>query len=178
VPILLAAALLGGCNDDPESAAPPRPEVNRALAGAPPPLASLHRESNRLLPGGAEAFRARLRTLRGYPVVVNKWASWCAPCRQEFPFFQRVSVDLGRRVAFLGVDAQDNAGDAREFLRDYPVSFPSYEDPDQEVAQVFKGHVAFPATAFYDRGGRLTFLHQGGYASEARLREDIQRYAR
>jgi cytochrome c biogenesis protein CcmG/thiol:disulfide interchange protein DsbE len=110
--------------------------------------------------------------------VVNKWASWCDPCRQEFPYFQRLSVELGREVAFLGVDAKDNADDAREFLRDYPVSFPSYEDPDQDVAQVFKGHVAFPVTAFYDRRGTLTFVHQGGYASEARLREDIERYAR
>ena len=177
--LLLAAALLGGCGgDDPESAAPPRAEAERALAGAPAPLASLHREANRLLPGGAGAFRARLRELRGYPVVVNKWASWCDPCRAEFPFFQRLSIELGREVAFIGVDAQDNADDAREFLREYPVSFPSYEDPDQEVAQVFKGHIAFPATAFYDRGGRLTFVHQGGYATEARLREDIERYAR
>jgi cytochrome c biogenesis protein CcmG, thiol:disulfide interchange protein DsbE len=178
LPLLLAAALLGGCGDDPQSAAPPQAEADRALAGAPAPLASLHREASRLLPGGAEAFRARLRTLRGHPVVVNKWASWCDPCRQEFPYFQKLSVELGREVGFIGVDAQDNTGDAREFLREYPVSFPSYEDPDQEVAQVFKGHLAFPATAFYDRSGRLSYVKQGGYATEARLREDIERYAR
>jgi hypothetical protein len=93
--------------------------------------------------------------------------------------FQRLSVELGREVAFIGVDAQDNADDAREFLREYPVSFPSYEDPDQKVAKVFKGHLnAFPVTAFYDREGELSFVHQGGYPSEAKLREDIERYAR
>jgi thiol-disulfide isomerase/thioredoxin len=177
-PILLAAALLAGCNDDPESAAPPRQEAARQLAGAPAPLAALHRQANQLLPGGAGAFEDRLAQLRGHPVVVNKWASWCPPCRAEFPFFQRLSVSLGRQVAFLGVDSDDNRGEAREFLRDFPVSYPSYEDPDQEVARVFKGHLAFPATAFYDRTGKLTFVHQGGYASEARLREDIERYAR
>ncbi|HEX8054300.1 MAG TPA: TlpA disulfide reductase family protein [Thermoleophilaceae bacterium] len=178
VPLLLAAALLAGCNDDPESAAPSRAEAQRQLAGAPAPLASLHREANRLLPGGAPAFERRLRELRGHPVVINKWASWCPPCRAEFPHFQRLSVELGREVAFVGVDSEDNREDAREFLGDFPVSFPSYEDPDQKVARVFKGHVNFPTTAFYDRSGKLTFIHQGGYATEARLREDIERYAR
>jgi cytochrome c biogenesis protein CcmG, thiol:disulfide interchange protein DsbE len=178
VPILLAAALVAGCGDEPESAAPPQAEADRALAGSPPALAALHRQANELLPGGADAFEARLRALRGHPVVVNKWASWCDPCRHEFPFFQRLSVELGREVAFLGVDAQDNREDAEQFLREYPVSFPSYEDPDQKVAQVFKGHLAFPTTAFYDRSGKLAYVKQGGYASEARLREDIARYAR
>lgn len=178
VPILLAAVLLGGCNDAPESAAPPREEAQRKLAGAPAPLASLHRQAGELVGGGPEAFEERLRGLRGHPVVVNKWASWCDPCRKEFPFFQRLSVELGREVAFVGVDSQDNADDAAEFLREYPVPFPSYEDPDQKVAQVFKGHLAFPTTAFYDRRGTLAFVHQGGYATEARLREDIDRYAR
>lgn len=179
VPILLAAALLAGCNDDPESAAPPRAEAAERLAGAPAPLAALHRQANQLLTGGAPAFEARLRQLRGHPVVVNKWASWCEPCKQEFPYLQRLSVELGREVAFLATNSQDNRDDAEEFLRAYPVSFPSYEDPDQKVARVFKGHLnAFPVTAFYDRSGKLAFVHQGAYASAARLRADIERYAR
>ena len=178
LPMLLCALLLAGCSGDPESAAPPAAEARERLAGAPAPLASLHREANRLLPGGADAFRARVRGLRGHPVVVNKWASWCEPCRQEFPYFQKLSIELGREVAFLGVASNDNADDAREFLGRFPVSFPSYDDPDQRIAQVFNGHLVFPATAFYDREGELTFLKQGGYESEARLREDIERYAR
>jgi cytochrome c biogenesis protein CcmG/thiol:disulfide interchange protein DsbE len=178
LPILLCAALLGGCDDDPQSAAPPEKQAEARLAGAPAPLAALHDQRNELLGGGAEAFEERLRGLRGHPVVVNKWASWCPPCREEFPFFQRLSVELGREIAFLGVDSDDNADDAREFLRDYPVSYPSYEDPDQKVARVFGGHLAFPVTAFYDRAGKRVFVKQGGYQSEARLREDIRRYAR
>jgi cytochrome c biogenesis protein CcmG/thiol:disulfide interchange protein DsbE len=179
LPILLAAAVLAGCGEDPESAAPPRGEVAQRLAGAPAPLAALHRQANRLLAGGAPAFEDRLRQLRGHPIVVNKWASWCEPCTTEFPYFQRLSVELGREVAFLGANSQDNRDDAEEFLRDYPVSFPHYEDPDQKVARVFKGHLnAFPVTAFYGRDGELAYVHQGGYASEARLREDIERYAR
>ena len=179
LPLALCALLVAGCGEDPESAAPADERVRERLAGAPAPLASLHRQANQLLPGGPSAFEERLRGLRGHPVVINKWASWCDPCKQEFPYFQRLSVELGREVAFIGVDAQDNAGDARKFLRAYPVSFPSYEDPEQRVAKVFKGHLnAFPVTAFYDREGELAFVHQGVYQSEARLREDIERYAR
>jgi cytochrome c biogenesis protein CcmG, thiol:disulfide interchange protein DsbE len=178
VPILLAAALLAGCGDEPESAAPAPADASRALAGSPPALAALHRQANVLLGGGADAFRERLRALRGHPVVVNKWASWCPPCRGEFPFFQRLSTELGRDVAFLGVDSEDNSDDARKFLGRYPVSYPSYEDPEQRVAKVFGGHLAFPTTAFYDAGGKLKFVHQGGYATEDALRRDIEEYAR
>jgi cytochrome c biogenesis protein CcmG/thiol:disulfide interchange protein DsbE len=111
-------------------------------------------------------------------VVVNKWASWCPPCRAEFPFFQRQATKRARKVAFLGVDSQDTDGDAREFLREFPVPYPSYKDPQLGVAGVFKGVQAFPTTAFYDSKGELAFVHQGGYPTEAKLAEDIDRYAR
>jgi cytochrome c biogenesis protein CcmG, thiol:disulfide interchange protein DsbE len=176
--LALSAALLAGCGSGsgPPSAAPRPAEAARSLAGSPPPLVALHRDANRLLGGGPGALRARLRGLRGHPVVVNKWASWCGPCRAEFPFFQRLSVELGRSVAFIGVNSNDSDGDARAFLRRYPVSYPSYSDPDQKVAKVFAGPLGFPSTAFYDAAGKLTFVHQGEYASEAKLREDIRRY--
>ena len=104
-----------------------RPPTRRSFAGAPPPLAALHDQASELLDGGADAFKARLAKLRGYPVVVNKWASWCGPCRAEFPYFQRqVARSTAREVAFLGVDSNDNDGDAREFLSEYPVTYPSY----------------------------------------------------
>jgi thiol-disulfide isomerase/thioredoxin len=176
---LTLAVALAGCGSDagPRSAAPRPVQARAALADSPPALRALHAQSNRLLAGGAAAFRARLRTLRGHPVVVNKWASWCGPCRAEFPFFQRLATGLGKRVAFLGVNSNDADADARAFLRRYPVSYPSYADPDQEVAKVFGATLAFPTTAFYDTRGRLAYVHQGAYASEAKLREDITRYA-
>ncbi|HEU0023118.1 MAG TPA: TlpA disulfide reductase family protein [Thermoleophilaceae bacterium] len=83
----------------------------------------------------------------------------------------------GTRVAFLAVNSQDNDGDAEKFLDEYPLPFPSYTDPSGEVARGL-GVVGLPATAYYDRKGELEFLHQGGYASEAKLAEDIERYAR
>jgi cytochrome c biogenesis protein CcmG/thiol:disulfide interchange protein DsbE len=163
-----------GSDEQPESA-----EVDSArLAGAPAPLAELHSQANRLLDGGAEAFEKRIEALRGYPVVVNKWASWCGPCRYEFPFLQKQAVKRAKQVAFIGVNSDDNDAEAKEFLRDFPVPFPSYKDPRLEVAAEFNAVQAFPSTAFYDSKGNLAYVHQGGYSSERKLAADIERYAR
>jgi len=174
--VVCACAALAACGSDeePESAAVQPAQI----AGSPAPLAKLHSQANQLLEGGADAFERRLKGLRGYPVVVNKWASWCGPCRFEFPFFQKQAAKRARTVGFLGVDSNDNDGDAKEFLADYPVPFPSYKDPNLEIAAVFNAVQAFPSTAFYDEKGKLAYVHQGAYASEAKLAADIERYAR
>ncbi len=174
--LALCALALGGCGSaSPKSAGKPDPA---ALEGSPAPLAAVHSQAGQLLGGGADAFKQRLDKLRGYPVVVNKWASWCGPCRAEFPYFQRQSTKLGKKVAFLGVNSNDNDGDARSFLRQFPVSYPSYSDGNLAIAAVFKGVQAFPTTAFYDKKGALAYVHQGAYLSEDKLVTDINRYAR
>src|ERR1700684_3081728 len=89
-------------------------QTSMLLAGSPPALAALHAQGGVLLEG--DALHARLATLKGYPVVINKWASWCVPCREEFGAFQRVAAEYGRRVAFLGIDSADSSrGDAAAF---------------------------------------------------------------
>jgi cytochrome c biogenesis protein CcmG, thiol:disulfide interchange protein DsbE len=177
--VLACAAILAGCGgDEPESAAPGPAATKSALAGSPAPLAALHRQGNDLLGGGADAFKERLADLEGYPIVVNKWASWCGPCRAEFPHFQRQALERGKKVAFLGVNSNDNDGAARKFLERFPVPYPSYKDPDLKIADVFKGALAFPATAFYDSKGKLAYLKQGQYLSEDKLAADIRRYAK
>ncbi len=178
----LAALALGlaGCGSgsgaDPEGGK--APDYGRALAGAPPPLARLYDQANQLLPGGVAAFERRLEELRGHPVVVNKWASWCGPCREEFPWFQELSAKLGKRIAFLGVDSNDSSAAARAFLSEFPVPYPSYSDPDQAIAEAIEARVGFPGTAFYDSSGRLAHVRQGQYPSESDLAADIRRYAR
>jgi cytochrome c biogenesis protein CcmG, thiol:disulfide interchange protein DsbE len=128
--------------------------------------------------GGREAFEAFIDRQRGSPVVVNKWASWCGPCRFEFPFFESQATKRDGDVVFVGVNSQDNRSDALKFLAEHPVPFKHFEDPSQEVAASFNGVQGFPVTAFYDSKGRREFVHYGNYASEAKLAEDIDRYAR
>jgi cytochrome c biogenesis protein CcmG, thiol:disulfide interchange protein DsbE len=177
--LVLAAVLLTACGSDDGGgdSGGAAPDYEEALAGAPGPLAALHGQANELLPGEAEAFEKRLGELEGYPVVVNKWASWCGPCRLEFPFFQNLAARYGKQVAFIGVDSDDSPDAAATFLAEYPVPYPSYSDPDQEVAEVFNATLGFPSTAFYDEEGELVYLKQGGYAEQADLEADIRAQA-
>ena len=162
----ILALLLAGCASQRREAPP---SSGGATAGRQPPP--------RLLGGGPAAFRRQLAALRGKPVVVNQWASWCGPCRYEFPFFQRLSAIYRGRVAFLGVDAQDSREAAAAFLRELPTPYPHFFDPTLAISREFKGGFAWPTTAFYDARGRLTRTHPGVYASQARLAADIRTYA-
>jgi cytochrome c biogenesis protein CcmG, thiol:disulfide interchange protein DsbE len=185
LPILAAAAVFvalvvgilqsGGGHDNPAAGVAPTPAATRqALAGSPAPLAALHGRANALLPiGGLEA---QIRALRGFPIVLNVWGSWCNPCREEFPVLQRVAASEGRRVAFIGVATQDSKENAGAFLRKHPVSYPSFMDFDGKVADGY-GVIGAPATIFFDRRGRRAYFHQGKYETDADLEADIRRYA-
>jgi cytochrome c biogenesis protein CcmG/thiol:disulfide interchange protein DsbE len=153
------------------------PDYKQALAGAPKPLAKLYAQGDRLVSGGTSAFGSQLRALRGHPVVVNVWASWCEPCRMEFPYLQRLSAKYGKRVAFVGVDTNDNDAAARTFLAELPLPYPSYTDPNEDIAQSVGATVGLPDTAYYDASGKQVFVKQGQYASEGDFAADIKRYA-
>ena len=173
--VLLAQPGCGGSGDATVMGKPP--DYRSALTGAPEPLARLYSHGDRLLGGGTQAFQAELDALRGYPVIVNKWASWCVPCRSEFSYLQRLSARFGKRVAFLGVDARDSSAAARTFLEEFPLPYPSYSDPDQSISRLLGATPGFPATAFYAPSGQRIFLRQGQYAGQAELAADIRRYA-
>jgi len=178
--LILVCGLLAGCGGDKVRSAAPSPQAAAgALTGSPAPVAPVHGQADALLGGGVSAFRARLAALEGYPVVVNKWASWCPPCQSEFPAFQRAAVKYGRQVAFLGIDAKDGNGAAAAFLRRLPVSYPSYTDPQESIARTIGAAVYFPQTLFFGRRGHKTYVfdHAGPYESAAALERDIRRYA-
>lgn len=177
--VLSALALaIGGCGSSQSGDnGGEHPDYGKALAGSPGPLAALHRQTNQLLPGGEGAYEDRLAALRGYPVVANIWASWCGPCRFEFPYFQQAAAAFGKRVAFLGIDSEDSDDAASTFLAEAPVPYPSYTDPDSDIKEGLGASLGFPDTAFYDRRGKLVYLKQGPYDDEAELRADIARYA-
>lgn len=173
----LAAASLTGCgsDDEPTVDVPTPAEARRELGGSPPQLAAIHAQASELLPGGKAALARRIEELKGYPVVVNVWAAWCGPCKREFPFLQRAAVRYGGSVAFLGVDTQDVAKDARAWLRSRWIAYPSYEDRDGEVADEH-GLLGVPSTIFFDRDGEVAYMKQGEYKDEAALEKDLQRY--
>ncbi len=97
---------------------------------------------------------------------MNKWACWCGPCRLEFPWFRDQAEKRKGEIVFIGVNSNDNRGDAEDFLKEEPVPFKHFEDPKLEIAAAMNAVQAFPSTAYYDSKGELAFVHQGGYSNE------------
>jgi cytochrome c biogenesis protein CcmG/thiol:disulfide interchange protein DsbE len=152
-------------------------QTNTLLAGSPPALAALHSQGGALLEGGSHALRARLTALKGYPVVINKWASWCGPCKEEFGAFQHAAAEYGRRVAFLGIDSGDSSrAGALAFLKSFPVSYPSYYDPSSQLGVQITDSSFVPVTVFIAPDGHR-FIYQGQFPSVPKLDRDIRHYA-
>lgn len=152
-------------------------QTTRELAAAPAPLHGVYAQANELIGGGTSALDQRLATLKGHPVVVNKWASWCIPCQAEVPIFQYVAGQRGKQVAFLGLDAKDADAAARRFLSKRPLPYPSYTDPQEKITAALKLPVGpVPITLFVGADGRTEFIHTGQYETAEQLNTDIDRY--
>jgi thiol-disulfide isomerase/thioredoxin len=163
-------AALSRAPQSPPSAA----AVKAELAGSPAPLAAVHDQAGQLL-GDESSLAARIRALRGYPVVINVWGSWCAPCRAEFGLLATAAAEYGRRVAFLGADVNDDSSDARAFLAQHPVSYPSYQFAASRMSRILpQGLLGTPTTIFIDRGGRIAAVHSGQYDAQGVLDAEIQ----
>ncbi|MGH2683413.1 MAG: TlpA family protein disulfide reductase [Actinomycetota bacterium] len=103
-----------------------------------------------------QRFQALLQELRGTPVVVNIWASWCGPCRIEAPDLARLAREFEGRVQFLGVDILDQRPAAREFITEFGWPYPSVFDPDAEIRDRL-GFIGQPITIVYDADGEKAF---------------------
>ena len=171
---LALSAFAAGCGSS-GGGSSTHPDYAAKLKGAPAPLAKLYGEANQLLPGGQDALEKRIGEL-GYPVVVNVWASWCGPCRYEFPMFQEASAKWGKKVGFIGADSEDSESEAEKWLADNPVPYPSYYESGFDYARSLKASGP-PDTAFYNAKGKLVYVKLGQYANESDLEEDIKRYA-
>jgi cytochrome c biogenesis protein CcmG, thiol:disulfide interchange protein DsbE len=186
VPIVLGIALVAvlvigltqaGDKTDGAAKAPPfdLSAAQAKLKTAPAPLASLYAQASAILPGGKDAFEKRIDGLN-HPAVVNKWASWCRPCRAEFPVFQQVAAQRGKEIGFLGINGSDKDAAAKRFLADRPLPYPSYADPHEEIAQERKVAKYYPMTLFIDAHGKTVHTHPGEYTSTADLNADIDKY--
>ena len=174
-PAQLAGHVGDALRSPPTAKAPTRAQASTLLAGSPPALAALHRQAGALL-GGESALAARIRALRGYPIVLNAWASWCPDCQKEWPLMASAAARFGRRVAFLGVDALDpDSGQATSWLTANPVSYPSYVSPSGAVP--VSGVFALPTTIFIDAAGHVTHRQIGPYLAAGALDGDISQYA-
>lgn len=152
VALLLFAALRLGAEEQPE------------LREAPDfSLPSLHDEDETI----------SLAAYRGQPVVLNFWASWCAPCRKELPAFQKVSEATEGEVAFLGVDHQDGRNGALRMLEETGVEYPSVFDPGGQLAERY-GLFGMPSTVFISADGRILETRTGEL-TEDQLVERIER---
>jgi cytochrome c biogenesis protein CcmG, thiol:disulfide interchange protein DsbE len=118
-----------------------------------------------------------LAELRGSPVVLNFWASWCPPCREEAPRLERTwRTNRARGVVVLGLDMQDLTGDARAFIREFGISYPNVRDPGDDVARDW-GVTGLPETFFISARGRVV-AHVIGAISNGQLEAGIMAAAR
>jgi peroxiredoxin len=111
----------------------------------------------------------RLSEYRGQVVLINFWASWCGPCRQEMPHLDSIQQKYqGMGFTVFGVNVEQDRAMADKVLRDIPVTFPILYDSDNEVSQTYDVD-AMPTTVLVDRNGEIRYMHRGykpGYELE------------
>jgi thiol-disulfide isomerase/thioredoxin len=121
----------------------------------------------------AGALGARVRALRGSPIVIEVWASWCAPCRKQLQLSAPAARRYHGQVAFLGADAHDTAAAARSYLAHHPLSYSSYPVTLKQLRTSIPNIAGLPTTIFLNSTGRIVYVHVGEYSSVAALNRDI-----
>lgn len=151
--------------------APSTPAIVEPSSGRPAPDFALP-----LFTGGT----LTLRSLRGKPIVLNFWASWCVPCREETPLLVRLHTLYGPRIVFVGVNVEDEDADARRFLAQYHVDYPAVWSSDEKMIVAYK-IVGLPTTVFVGTDGIIMERYAGGFVGpegEKTLRLRLDRLLR
>lgn len=111
----------------------------------------------------------RLSDLRGQVVMINFWASWCGPCRQEMPILDQLYKRYSKLgFTLIGVNVEQDSGKANAYLKDIPVSFPILYDTANQTSKLYNIN-AMPTTVMVDRNGNMRFIHHGykpGYEND------------
>jgi cytochrome c biogenesis protein CcmG, thiol:disulfide interchange protein DsbE len=177
--LVLASALvvtLGGCDvGGGDGRASPTIDVERRAAVNATTAPLLPTDVFALPEFTVERYQMLLGQLRGTPVVVNMWGSWCPPCRDEAPMLADAHREFGDRIQFLGIDIEDDRAGAIAFIREFDWRFPSIVDPGSSSR--FRAELGFlgqPNTLFYDASGTLVRTWQGPLTAEA-LQNGIRR---
>jgi cytochrome c biogenesis protein CcmG, thiol:disulfide interchange protein DsbE len=140
--------------------APPRPPELESLGDSAPPVGRPAPDFS--LPTFAGGTLS-LHSLKGKPVVLNFWASWCAPCREETPMLVRLHKVYGPRgVAFVGIDAEDQTTDARRFIAQYHVDYPLVRIEDEHLIDAY-AVPGLPTTVFIGADGIVMGKVVGGF---------------
>ena len=113
------------------------------------------------LEGFAGGPEVNLADYRGKPLVVNFWATWCAPCVKEMPEFQKASEAFGDKVALLGIDVEDAPPNAEPFVKRLGIDYPMAIDPRRELYRQI-GNIGMPTTLLVDAEGIVRYRHTGG----------------
>ncbi len=116
--------------------------------------------------GDGKAFK--LSDFAGKPVVLNFWASWCGPCREEMPYFEEAYGELGSEVQFLMINLDGNRGDAEEFLTETGYGFPVYYDVYGKACKAYEV-LSIPATYFINSEGDIVSYAVGSLTKSALL---------
>jgi cytochrome c biogenesis protein CcmG, thiol:disulfide interchange protein DsbE len=125
-----------------------------------------------LLSGGARATDLDMRAYRGKVVYIDFWASWCGPCRQSFPWLDRlVSEYTSKNFVVIGVNVDKDRDRAERFLNETPADFPIVYDPKGELATVYKV-AGMPSGVLIDRAGHVRFQHTGFSEKQKGLYEE------
>ena len=113
--------------------------------------------------------------LEGRVVYLDFWASWCAPCRESFPFMNRLQGELGPHgLVVIGINVDRNLADAQQFLRNHPAEFRIVYDPKGELPEKY-GVRGMPTSVLIDRSGHITLRHEGFFLKDrATLTRQVQ----
>ncbi|HEY6747495.1 MAG TPA: TlpA disulfide reductase family protein [Mycobacteriales bacterium] len=172
--VLAAVLLAAGCTSDgtPDPATPPTGQAF-VLPGCP--AQAVQSTSPRALPDlelpclGGSSGGIPLRRLTGTPTVLNLWASWCAPCKEELPAFARLAQDAGPKVRVLGVATKDIPGRAVEYAGQTGLPFPSLRDDNGDLLRALR-RVGPPVTVLLTADGSVADVYQGAPLTDTTLR--------
>jgi thiol-disulfide isomerase/thioredoxin len=170
---VLALVVLAGCTSDPtpDHATPPT-EQTFALPGCPAPApqsTSATALPDLTLPCLGGAGEVPLRRLTGTPTVLNLWASWCAPCKQELPAFSRLSIAGRGKLRILGVATKDIPDRAVDYSGRSGLPFPSLRDDNGDLLRALR-RVGPPATVLLTADGSVADVYQGAPLTDTTLR--------